>query len=126
MALRAKGQGFDCRANLGKMIMTILVTGGSGPDVIDGASAARMWSEKTGRAVRYAGDDLANWEQMMRGYMPQWMVYDICLMLDRFQRAGLAASTGDTSRLESILGRPLHRYSDFVAETSRAWLSTTS
>lgn len=98
----------------------------SGPDVIDGASAARMWSENIGRPVHYGGDDLANWEQVIRGYMPQWMAYDICLMLDRFQRAGLAASTEDKSRLETILGRPLRRYSDFVAETSKAWLSSTA
>ena len=92
-----------------------------GPDVLTGAGLAAIWSEILGKPVTYAGDDLAVFEQQMRGHAPAWMAYDIRLMLSRFQTDGLGAEPEDIERLASLLGRPMRSYRDFAVETAKQW-----
>lgn len=92
-----------------------------GPEVHTGATAAASWGDALGRAVAYGGDDLIAFEQQLGHAMPGWMAYDLCLMLNRFQRDGNIPLAGDQQHLEALLGRPLRRYRDFVAETVKLW-----
>ena len=92
-----------------------------GPDVLTGAAIARIWTDVLGRPIRYAGDDLAPFEQMAQSFMPGWMAYDMRLMCGRFQQEGMVADPGDVERLTRLLGRPLHSYKDFAVETAQQW-----
>jgi len=92
-----------------------------GPDVLTGAAIARIWTEVLGRPIHYAGDDLVQFEQMAKSFMPGWMAYDMRLMCGRFQQEGMVADAGDVERLTRLLGRPLHGYKGFAAETARQW-----
>ncbi len=92
-----------------------------GPDVLTGVGIAGIWSELLGRPIRYAGDDLAAFEQQFRAFMPGWMAYDMRLMMGRFQQDGMMASADDVDRLTALLGRPLRSYRDFAAATARRW-----
>lgn len=92
-----------------------------GPDVITGVAAAELWSRHLGRPVRYGGDDPEVWAASMRGAVPEWMIYDLCLMMQRFQQAGLEADPQDTARLADLLGHPLRTYEAFVASTAAHW-----
>ena len=67
------------------------------------------------------GDDLPSFEQMAKSFMPGWMAYDMRLMCGRFQQDGMVADAGDVERLTRLLGRPLHSYKNFAAETAKAW-----
>lgn len=93
----------------------------SGPDVITGASAAQVWSRQLGRPVHYGGDDPGAWAASMRGAVPEWMIYDLGLMMQRFQQAGLEAEPQDIARLADLLGHPLRTYETFVADTIASW-----
>lgn len=95
----------------------------SGPDVINGVTAAELWTKSLSRQIYYAGDDLDVWEQALRQKSPSWFAYDMRLMMERFQRCGLKAEPQACVRLVDRLGRPLRTYQNFVEETSSAWLS---
>ncbi len=92
-----------------------------GPDVMTGAGLAAIWSDVLGKPVNYGGDDVAAFEQQMRGNAPAWMAYDMRLMLSRFQSDGMVAEPEDIARLTSLLGRPMRSYRDFAAETAKQW-----
>ena len=85
-----------------------------GPDTLTGTDAAAIWSSVLGRPIAYGGDDTAAFETNLRNFMPGWMAYDMRLMADRFVSDGMVPATGDVSRLETMLGRPLRNYRDFV------------
>jgi uncharacterized protein YbjT (DUF2867 family) len=87
-----------------------------GPDTLTGADAAAVWSEVLGRPIAYAGDDTAAFEQNLRNFMPNWMAYDMRLMSERFISDGMVPGAGDVERVTALLGRPLRKYSDYVAE----------
>jgi len=86
-----------------------------GPDALTGADAAAIWSSVLGRPIAYGGDDTAAFETNLRDFMPGWMAYDMRLMADRFISDGMVPATGDVARLETMLGRPLRSYRDYVA-----------
>jgi hypothetical protein len=89
-----------------------------GPDALTGPSAAKIWSSALGRAVSYAGDDVAAFEAQMASFGAAWLAYDMRLMMSGIQRIGMRGATGAVERLESILGRPLRTYADFVREVA--------
>lgn len=86
-----------------------------GPDTLTGTDAAAIWSSVLDRPIAYGGDDTAAFETNLRNFMPGWMVYDMRLMADRFVSDGMVPATGDVARLETMLGRPLRNYRDYVA-----------
>ena len=92
-----------------------------GPDILTGDAIAGIWSEILGRPIKYAGDDGAAFERQTRASAPSWMAYDMRLMLERFQRDGMVASSGDIDRLTALLGRTLRSYRDFAVETAKQW-----
>ncbi|MFC4314207.1 SDR family oxidoreductase [Steroidobacter flavus] len=87
-----------------------------GPDVLTGASAAKIWSSALGRAVTYAGDDVAAFEGQMASFGPAWLAYDMRLMMVGIQKFGMNGEADAVDRLQTILGRPLRTYADFVRE----------
>ncbi|MGJ5047060.1 SDR family oxidoreductase [Bradyrhizobium oligotrophicum] len=91
-----------------------------GPDTLNGADAAAVWSEVLGRPIGYGGDNTAGFETNLRQLMPSWMAFDMRLMSERFQTDGMVPDDGDVARLTALLGRPLRSYRDFVAEIATA------
>ena len=92
-----------------------------GPDVLTGAGNAAIWSDLLNKPIKYAGDDLAVYEQQVALQAPNWMAMDLRLMLDHFQRNGMVAAPGDVDMLGKLLGRPLRTYVDFAGETLAHW-----
>jgi uncharacterized protein YbjT (DUF2867 family) len=87
-----------------------------GPEALTGTSAASVWSAVLGREVTYGGDDVAAFEQQMASFGPDWLAYDMRLMMAGIQQLGMQGEQGAADRLEALLGRPLRRYADFASE----------
>lgn len=90
-----------------------------GPDVLTGTSVAKTWSSALGRDVNYAGDDVTTFEAQLASFGPAWLAYDMRLMMEGIQQFGMRGEPNAVDRLQEILGRPLRKYSDFVAEATR-------
>ncbi|CAH0149727.1 hypothetical protein SRABI112_00658 [Pseudomonas mediterranea] len=52
-----------------------------GPQVLTGASVAKIWSAALGREIAYGGDDVAAFEGQLAAYGPSWLAYDTRLMM---------------------------------------------
>jgi uncharacterized protein YbjT (DUF2867 family) len=91
-----------------------------GPDVLTGASVAKIWSSALGREVTYAGDDVTGFEAQMASFGPAWLAYDMRLMMAGIQKFGMQSADGAVERLQKIMGHPLRTYADFVKETITA------
>jgi uncharacterized protein YbjT (DUF2867 family) len=89
-----------------------------GPQALTGASVAKVWSSALGREVVYAGDDVAAFEAQMATFGPAWMAYDMRLMMAGIQKLGMQAAAGTVEQLQSLLGRPLRTYENFVREAT--------
>jgi uncharacterized protein YbjT (DUF2867 family) len=87
-----------------------------GPEALTGESAARIWSEALGREIRYGGNDLDGFEQQLAAYGPDWLAYDMRLMMGGIQNHGMHPKDGAVDALTKILGRPLRTYRDAVHE----------
>lgn len=92
-----------------------------GRDVLTGDSVAAIFSKHIGREIHYGGDDLEAWAKQAQHMMPEWMVRDLRIMYDYFQRHGLLATPQDFTEQYKILGREPHRFDDFVAEIVPIW-----
>lgn len=89
-----------------------------GPDALTGASVAKIWGAALGREVAYGGDDLAAFEGQMATFGPGWLAYDMRLMMGGIQKFGMHGAEGSINRLQTMLGRPLRTYADFVSEAT--------
>ncbi|RST55370.1 NmrA/HSCARG family protein [Variovorax sp. MHTC-1] len=89
-----------------------------GPELLTGASVAKIWSAALGRGVTYGGDDVAAFEGQMAALGPAWLAYDMRLMMAGIQKFGMRGADGAADRLQAILGRPLRKYGDFVREAT--------
>jgi uncharacterized protein YbjT (DUF2867 family) len=92
-----------------------------GPDPLTGRLLASIWADALGRPVRYGGDDLDALEARMKAAAPDWLAYDMRLMMRRYQQDGAVASTDEVARLATLLGRPPRTYRDFAATQAREW-----
>jgi uncharacterized protein YbjT (DUF2867 family) len=92
-----------------------------GPDALTGASLAALWSDVLGRPIGYAGDDLEQLEQRLRGAAPGWLAYDMKLMMRRYQEDGAVATADDVARLSSLLGHAPRSYRDFAEAAAARW-----
>ena len=92
-----------------------------GPDSLNGAGVAAIWSEVLGRSIRYGGDDLELLEQRMKAFDQAWHAYDIKLMFRRYQTDGAVATAADVSRLTGLLGRAPRSYREFAKEAAAQW-----
>ena len=87
-----------------------------GPERLTGASVARLWSQALGRDVRYGGDDLDAFERQLAAHGPDWMAYDMRLMMRGIQAHGMRSHDGAVAESEALLGRPLRTYRDLLHE----------
>ena len=93
-----------------------------GPDNITGARAAGIWSDATGDAVAYGGDDIGlAFETRQAENMPGWQAHDLVDMFRGCQRQGMRGAPGSADRLVRLLGRPLRTYRAFAEETCASW-----
>jgi uncharacterized protein YbjT (DUF2867 family) len=92
-----------------------------GPEVHTGTSTAEIWGNVLGRRITYAGNDLDAWEKQSLATLPPFLVFDLRLMYEFFQKRGLTATAEDVERLTALLGHPPRRFEEFAAETARAW-----
>ena len=92
-----------------------------GGNVLTGESVAAIFSKYIGREIRYGGDDLDEWTKQAQHMMPEWMVRNLRIMYEYFQRHGLLATQQDFSEQYKILGHEPRRFDDFVAETVPLW-----
>lgn len=92
-----------------------------GPDIHTGQTTADVWSQELGRPIAYGGDDLDAWEQQSLQYMPGWMVFDLKLMYEFFQKEGLKATAEDIERQTKLLGHAPRGFEEFARETAAMW-----
>ena len=93
----------------------------SGPDSLTGEDVARAYSLRLGRPVRYVGDHLDAWAQQSAGFLPDWLLADLRVMYEYFQKRGLGASPEDLALGEKAVGHPLRSFDAYVAECAAAW-----
>jgi uncharacterized protein YbjT (DUF2867 family) len=92
-----------------------------GPDTLTGKAVADTYGRHLGRTVRYAGNDLNAWEAQARQMMPDWMVQDLKIMYQSFQRHGLVATKEDFAEQAKILGHPPRAFDAYVRELTADW-----
>ena len=92
-----------------------------GPDALTGDDLARLWSGVLGRPIAFGGDDLDAFEANLKAFAPAWYVYDLKLMMRRYQLQGAIASPAEVARLETLLGHPARTYRAFAEETAASW-----
>ena len=88
-----------------------------GPEVLTGNSVAKIWSEALGQKITYGGDDIAAFEEQLSSFSPDWMAYDMRLMMAGIQTFGMQAAAGTVENLEMMIGHPLRTYEDLVRES---------
>lgn len=88
-----------------------------GPQAQTGESVAKIWSAALGREIAYGGDDVAAFEGQLASYGPNWLAYDMRLMMAGIQTFGMQAKEGAIEQLQAIIGHPLRTYEDFVRES---------
>ena len=91
------------------------------PEVLSGERIATIWSGELNRPVAYGGDDLDAFENVIRAVAPPWMAYGMRLMMRSYQHYGMQAKPGDEDTLQTLLGRPMRTYREFVREMLEAW-----
>ncbi len=94
-----------------------------GPDVLTGEDAAKVYSRHLGREVRYAGDNLDAWAEQVKYLLPEFMVPELRIMYQFFQKYGATAPAADLKRQQRVLGRKPLPFDDFVKETVPQWRS---
>ncbi|HYO46479.1 MAG TPA: NmrA family NAD(P)-binding protein [Gemmatimonadota bacterium] len=87
-----------------------------GPDTWTGESIAAVYSEVLGREVRYTGDDLEAWAAGARGFLPDWLVHDLALMFEYFQRHTLLPTDSQKAESRAALGHEPQPFLDFARE----------
>ena len=92
-----------------------------GPDVLTADGLATLWSEVLGRQIVYGGDDLTAFENNVKAVAPAWYVYDLKLMMRRYQLQGAVADSADVERMGRLLGHAPRAYRDFAKEVAASW-----
>jgi uncharacterized protein YbjT (DUF2867 family) len=92
-----------------------------GPDSLNGAALAALWSEVLGRPVSYAGDDLNLMEQRLKAVGPGWLAYDMRLMMRRYQEDGAIATAADLAQTTAVLGHAPRSYRAFAEAAAVQW-----
>jgi len=92
-----------------------------GPTVVSGASNAALWSKLLGKPIKYAGHDMDRWEEMARGQMPSWLIYDLRAMYEGFHSEGFTATAVQIARLTKLLGHAPRSYEAFATQAASEW-----
>jgi uncharacterized protein YbjT (DUF2867 family) len=92
-----------------------------GPDALTGDSIAAIWAAALNREIRFGGDDLDALEARMKSAGPEWLAFDMRLMMQRYQLDGAVASASEIARLTALLGRAPRAYRHFAADCAQQW-----
>lgn len=92
-----------------------------GPDTLSGKAVADTYSRHLGRTIKYGGNDLDVWESQALKMMPDWLVHDLKIMYQHFQKHGLVASKEELAEQAKILGHPPRTFDAYVREVTAAW-----
>lgn len=92
----------------------------NGPELLTGDAVAEAYARRLGREVRYAGDSLDAWSASVRHVLPPWLVSDLRVMYDKFQRHGMPSTPRDDERLRRLLGRMPRVFGAFVTEVAES------
>lgn len=92
-----------------------------GVEVLTEQDVADIYSHSLGREIRYGGNDLNLWEKKVTGTLPGWLVHNLKLLYESFQRHGLRASNEDFDLQEKVLGQLPRSFHTFVEETVTEW-----
>lgn len=92
-----------------------------GPRAIGATETAKIWGEKLGKPIRYAGNDLDAWEKQSLAWMPPYLAYDFRLMYAHFQKHGLIATADEVATLTQALGHAPRSFEAFAEETAKQW-----
>lgn len=95
----------------------------NGPEALSGPKAASIWSKLLNKEIRYAGHDMAAFEEQMRKRAPLWSAFDIRMMFQGYLERVFVAEAGDVEKLTKLLGHAPRSYEDFAAETAALWKS---
>ena len=93
-----------------------------GAEVLSGQDVADIYTRSLGREIRYGGNDLDVWGEKATHTLPGWLVQDLKLMYEFFQRQGLRASESDFLLQAKVLGHPPRCFHTFVRETVATWM----
>ncbi|MEK6422480.1 MAG: NmrA family NAD(P)-binding protein [Burkholderia gladioli] len=94
-----------------------------GPDALTADALAAIWAEALQRPVRHGGDDLDALDARLKPFAPGWLVYDMRLMMQRYQQDGAVATAGDVDALTALLGRAPRPYRAFAEACAAQWLA---
>jgi uncharacterized protein YbjT (DUF2867 family) len=97
-----------------------------GPDALNGPQTAEIYSRHLGREVRYGGDDLKAWSAQVKNLMPAWMIEDLVIMYEFFQKNGFRAPDGDFALQREAVGHDPRSFEAFVAEIAPVWKAKTA
>lgn len=87
-----------------------------GPEAFTSDQTAAVFARYLGKPVHYTGDDLKAFSAAMKGAMPAWLIRDMTIMYDYFQRKGLLATEDEIETVTKLLGHAPRRFDDFVKE----------
>jgi uncharacterized protein YbjT (DUF2867 family) len=92
-----------------------------GPDTLTGRDTAKIYSRLLGSEVNYGGDDLDAWTKQVESFLPGWMVLDLRIMYEVFQKYGMIAKESDLDALQRVLRHRPRSFEAFAAENVPLW-----
>lgn len=92
-----------------------------GPDALNAADTANVYSLHVGRDVRYAGDDLDAWAKHVRMVMTDRLRGDFQIMYRYFQDHGMIAPGADLEKQVALIGHAPRSFDMFARELAREW-----
>jgi nucleoside-diphosphate-sugar epimerase len=93
----------------------------NGPENLTGRDCARIWGSHLGTEINYMGDDLDKWSEAAAASMPAWMVHDLRIMYDYFQKKGFKPDGNDAVEAQKILHHQPRNFDSFCSETAAVW-----
>ena len=88
----------------------------NGPELLTGDDVAAAYGRALGKTVQYGGDDLEAWSAAVSQALPPWLVHDLRLMFENFQRHGMPSTPHADERLRRLLGREPRSFDAFAGE----------
>ena len=92
-----------------------------GPKSWTANDIARTYSKILNKEVNYAGDDLDAWAESSKAFMPPWLISALKAGFAKMQAMGSIATDEEINVSENVVGHPLRKFEDFVAEATEHW-----
>ena len=92
-----------------------------GPALLSGPGAAVIWSGILRKEIKYAGENMDEFERQMRQNSPSWSAFDIRMMFQGYLERGFASTEKEVEIQTRLLGHAPRSYESFAAETASLW-----